>query len=86
MSQSSSFANLIVVSRLSCHSFVCVVALDEDCDGVVDKRDMLVNMLRGASVALTPTFTVATTLALDIDPFKSNKISQDSPKLLPRTE
>ena len=46
---------------------------------------MLDNILHGTSVAFITTFTVVTTLppsstilALDLDPFKSNEISQDS--------
>ena len=59
--------------------------LDGDGDDEVDQRDVLDNILHGASVAIAITFTVATTLppsspalALDFDPSQSNEISQDS--------
>ena len=55
-----------------------------DTDSAVDQKDVLGNTIFGASVAPTVTFTVATmlpsssfALALDFDPFKSTKISQD---------
>eukprot|EP00579_Thalassiosira_antarctica_P017679 CAMPEP_0201938012 /NCGR_PEP_ID=MMETSP0903-20130614/40590_1 /ASSEMBLY_ACC=CAM_ASM_000552 /TAXON_ID=420261 /ORGANISM="Thalassiosira antarctica, Strain CCMP982" /LENGTH=56 /DNA_ID=CAMNT_0048479165 /DNA_START=1 /DNA_END=168 /DNA_ORIENTATION=- len=51
---------------------------------------MLDNMLRGASIALTISFTMTTTLplsstvlALDFDTFEPTKIYQDSPNSSP---
>ena len=53
---------------------------DGDWDDMMDQREMLDNMLCSASVTLTATFTVSTTLYLsspalapDFDPFQSNK-------------